>query len=68
MSYSIMNFKSLAVIGTIGVLSVVGAGQVLAVDPATLEETKEERLARREAVGLKDNVTISTVDGNAHLR
>ena len=63
-----MNFKSIAAIGAIGVLSVVGAGQVLAVDPATLEETKEERQARRESVGLGGNVTISTVDGNAHLR
>jgi len=34
----------------------------------TSQETTEERQARREAVGLGSNVTISTVDGNRHLR
>ena len=34
----------------------------------TSQETAEERQARREKVGLGNNVTISTVDGNRHLR
>ena len=34
----------------------------------TSQETAEERQARREKVGLGGNVTISTVDGNRHLR
>ena len=34
----------------------------------TSQETTEERQARREGVGLGGNVTISTVDGNRHLR
>ena len=34
----------------------------------TSQETAEERQARRERVGLGNNVTISTVDGNRHLR
>ena len=65
-----------------GVDSATGAGPFPATPPAlgpmdpnpfnkiseTSQETAEERQARREKVGLGDNVTISTVDGNRHLR
>ena len=65
-----------------GVDSATGAGPFPAVPPVlgpmdsnpfnkiseTSQETKEERQARRESVGLGKNVTISTVDGNRHLR
>ena len=65
-----------------GMDSATGAGPFPAVPPVlgpmdsnpfnkiseTSQETKEERQARRESVGLGKNVTISTVDGNRHLR
>ena len=65
-----------------GMDSATGAGPFPAVPPVlgpmdsnpfnkiseTSQETTEERQARRERVGLGGNVTISTVDGNRHLR